>query len=99
MNSIGGVQMGREVAITKTEPWLAVKTREARQYVERFAVEAPSLSVHHAGERVGDRIDIRRDVESVKGFVIAGVDDDGEPFGIYAPTQSPDELSRTHSPR
>src|SRR5882762_10677268 len=100
MPPIGAVQMRREIAIAEAEPRLAVETRERRKHVERFVVEAPSLcAIHHAGERVGNGVDIRRDMESVEGFVVAGVNDDGQPFGIYAPDESPDELSCTHSPR
>src|ERR1700687_5928679 len=100
MHPLGAIQMGREIAIAETEPRLAVKARECAEHVERFAFEAPSLrAIHYAGERVSDGIDIRRDVEPVKGFVVAGVNDDGQPFRIYAPDESPDELSCTHSPR
>ena len=92
--------MRGEVAIAESEPGLAVKALERRQHVERFALEAPALrAIHRARERVGHGVDIGRDVQAVKGFVVAGVDDDGQPRGIDAPNESPDELSRTHSPR
>ena len=63
------------------------------------AIRVEGQVLDGAGERVGDGVDIGRHVESVKGFVVAGVDDDGQPFRIYAPDESPDELSCTHSPR
>ena len=92
--------MRGEVAIAKSEPRLAVKALERRQRVERFAVEAPALrAIHRVRERVGHGVDIGRDVQAVEGFVVAGIDDDSQPRGIDAPNESPDELSRTHSPR
>ncbi len=92
--------MRGEVAIAESEPRLAVKALERRQHVEGFALEAPSLcAIHRARERVGDGVDVGRDVQPVKGLVVAGVDDDGQPRGIDTPNQPADELSRTHSPR
>src|SRR6202041_2069443 len=80
--------MSSEVAIAETEPRLAVEALERREHVERFAVEAPALrAIHRARERVGDGVDIGRDVQPVKAFVVAGVDDDGQPREIDTPTR------------
>src|ERR1700687_4118952 len=100
IEALRAVKMGREVAIAKIEPGRTVKTRECAERVEGFALESPSVrAADHTRERINDRVDIRRDVEPIEVFVIAGVDHDAQVARVNASNQSADELSRTHSPR
>src|SRR5271166_4857421 len=100
MHPLCAIEMSGEVAIAKAEPRFAVETLERCEHVERLALESPTLrAIHRARERIGDGVDVGRDAKPVEDFVVAGVDNDGQPRGIYSPNDSPDELSRTHSPR
>src|SRR5215472_13753217 len=92
--------MRREIAIAKPKPRLVIEALERRERVERLALETPFLrAIHYPRERIGDRVDIRRDVQPVELFVVARVDDDGQPRRIDSTNESAEELSRTHSPR
>ena len=50
--------------------------------MEGFAAEAPAfLRVDDAGQGVGDDVEVGGDFQTVKGYVVAGVDDGGEAAG------------------
>jgi hypothetical protein len=54
---------------------------------------APStLATEHAGEHIGDGVDVGRNVETPPEQVIAGVDDQRDVFGGHDLAQSVDEL-------
>ena len=63
--AFGAIEMGREVAVAEIEPRLAVKTSERAERVEGLALETPAVGlIDDAGERIGDGVNVRRDVES-----------------------------------
>ena len=97
---LGAIEMGREVAVAKIEPGLAVEPAERVERVEAFAFEAPAmLAIDDTGECIDDGVNVGRDVETIKVLVVAGIDDDGHLARIDALDQAAEELSRTHPPR
>ena len=72
--------MRREVAVAEAEPRLLAVALEHLRGRERLAREAPApLAIVDAGERVHDRVVVRRDEQPVALDVVRRVDDDDEP--------------------
>src|ERR1700677_2729200 len=92
--------MGRKVTVAEIEPGLAVVASQGFERVEALALEAPAVGlVDDAAQRIGDGIDIRRDVESKELLVVTGVHDYREAARIDPEDEAAQELSCTHSPR
>src|SRR5215831_8905638 len=71
--------MDAEVAVAEREPGLAVERAHGVERVPRLSGAPPAaLLVVEPGERVEDRVEIRRDVEPQHLDVVADIPDDGD---------------------
>src|SRR5579863_2631440 len=92
--------MGRDIAIAQIEPGLAEEAAERIEGMETLVREAPTVgAIHDAAERVDDRVNVGRDVQSVKLLVVSRVDDDVQQPRVEAADQPADKLSGPHPPR
>ena len=85
--------MRGEVAVAEAEPRLGAEVAHGLEAAEGLAREAPApLDIEPAGERVGDRVEVGRDVESPDLGVVAGVADDGQVARVHDGRQASEEL-------
>src|SRR5215475_11615082 len=85
--------MNGQVTIAGVEPDGLPQLSHVLQAEEGVALDAPSaLTAQHAGESIGNRVEVGRNVESPPEQVITGVDDDCELFGRDHLAQAVDEL-------
>ena len=86
------MQVRREVTVTDAEPRLVAEACDRVEPPEGVAAQPPAaLFVHLARERVGDNVRVRRDVQTVEPFVVAGVDDRREALLRDSERQRPEE--------
>ena len=77
--AFGPEEMGGQVTVTEPEPALAAQLGQFLHHRPRLAGHAPSgLAIVHAGQGVGDRVQVGADVETVEDGVVAGVDHGGD---------------------
>ena len=75
--------MRRQIPVTEAEPSVARIAVEKAEALERVVRDAPTLfRVRHAGERIGDCIEVGRDRKAVEFEVVAGVADNGDLAGV-----------------
>ena len=86
-------QVHGEVAVAGVEPCGLAELSHGLQAEEGVAFHAPSaLAAQHAGEHIGDGVDVGGNVEAPPEQVIAGVDDQGDFFGGHDLAEAVDEL-------
>src|SRR5215469_105583 len=74
------MNMGGEVTVTEQEPVLIAIASQLLHRIVGIVANAPTVCFfNQSSERVGDDIDIGRDMQSVEVAVIAGIDYGGEP--------------------
>jgi len=72
----GAEEVGGQVAIAQTEPALAPEAGQFLHHGPALSHDAPAgLPIVHAGQRVGDRVQVRTDMEAVENRVVTHVDD------------------------
>src|SRR5262249_1469065 len=86
--------MSRQVAVAKVKPAFGLRVAEELfEAVESVAGQTPTVfGVDHPGQRVGDNVQVRRDVQPEHLDVIARVDDDRDLFGRRDPAQPVEEF-------
>ncbi len=78
------MDVGGEVAVAEVEPIGAAEVGQALERVKCFSAKTPAFGrIHNPGEGVGDDVQVRRDFQSVKNDVIAGVNDDGQVSRVH----------------
>jgi hypothetical protein len=92
--------MDRQVAIAQQEPCIRAEPPEHLQRVISIAANTPALRLlDDARERVGDDVEVGRDIEAVQRDVVAGVDDGHDLFRRHDLHQSFEEAGRAHAAR
>ena len=77
--SLGAVEVRREVAVAQAEPRRAAEPAELVHDAPGLAGQSPpGHLVVERGERVGDRVEVRADRQAVQDEVVADVDHRGE---------------------
>src|SRR5205814_6196880 len=85
-------EMEPEIAVAELEPGLAAEPLDRVEGVPGLLRAAPSaLLVSQAGERVEQRVQVRRDVEAVHLEVVADIGDHGQVTRRHDLTQRPPE--------
>src|SRR5215831_6308547 len=85
--------MHREVAIACVEPCRFAELPHCLQAKEGVAFDAPSaLAAQHAGEDVGNRVNIWRDVETPPHQIVACVHHESDLFGGHDLPQAIDKF-------
>ena len=76
---LGAHEVRGKVAVAEAEPGVLASRGERVDHGPALVREPPAaLLVVEAGQRVGDGVVVRPDLESVPLQVVAGVDDDGQ---------------------
>src|SRR5215831_2023242 len=85
--------MHRQIAVAGMEPCRLAELHHRLQAKEGIALHAPSaLAAQHAGEHVGDRIDVGRDVKSPPHQIVARIHYQRDVFRRHDLAQSVDKL-------
>src|SRR3984885_5733136 len=88
--------MNRKVAIAKAEPVLAAERRKRFHERPCFVLPAPTkLRIIEAGERVHQRVGVRRDMQTKMLKIIADIGDDEQILRLDDPAQAQRELGAT----
>ena len=90
-----------QVAIAEAEPGGRAIALEHRRRVPGLVAHAPaSVVVGQPGERVHDRVEVRRDMQAVELEVVAGIDDDAqrEPGRRATRSRAPCAHRQSHRP-
>ena len=89
----GALDVEGYVAVAQTEPGLAAELFQRLHEGPGFVVAAPAkLAVGHAGQRIGDCIDVGGDGQAEMLEIVAGVDDDQQVLGGHDARQAEGEL-------
>ncbi len=80
--ALGAIQVRGQIHIAELKPGVGAQPPQRFQTSEAVAANAPAvLRIRQTGQRVGDRIEIGRDVQSVNLGIVGGVADDEDAFG------------------
>ncbi len=89
----GAVEVGAQVEVAQVEPRVTAVAAQRTHCLPRLACETPTgLGVVGPGERVGDRVQVRGDVQPVHDHVVAGVHHSGHlsrRHHLHQPRQKP----------
>ena len=78
------MDVGGQVSVAEVEPIGAAVGGQAFQGMKSFGAQAPAFSwIDHPRERVGDDIQVRRDLQAVEDNVVACVDDDRQKGRVH----------------
>jgi hypothetical protein len=92
----GAVQVGGQVAVAQREPRLVPEAGQLLRDGGALVVASPLLlGVHHAGQPVGDRVEIRADAKAHPLQVVTDVHDRGDAIGREDGLQPPQEAGST----
>jgi hypothetical protein len=70
------VQTDGEIEVAEPEPGVVAERREGLDQVEAIAGQAPApRRLDASGQRVGDDVEVRADLDAVEDAVVAGVHD------------------------
>ena len=96
----GALDMNRQVAIAEAEPVLAAERRERLHERPGLVLPAPSeLRVVEAGQRVHQRVGVRRDMQAEMLEIVADIGDDEQIVRRQDPAQAQRELGAADAAR
>ncbi len=73
-----------EIAVAEIEPIAAPVASEAFQGVKRVAAESPAFHrVNHSRQCVGDDVEVRGNLQTVKNDIVTSVDDDRQQAPLH----------------
>ena len=92
------VDVRRKIAVAQLKPSLGIQFTECFETLKRIAFNTPSLSrIRQARERIDNRVQIGRDVQTVHLHVITRVADDADFFGWMHSPQAIEKAGRSHA--
>ncbi len=98
--TLGAVEVCREVAVSKAKPRRSIEATERAEAGERITPDAPAgTRIGDTRERIADGVEVRGDGEPEESLVVSGVDDDGERGRISNADQAAQESRGADSAR
>src|SRR5580700_7314455 len=96
--TLGPIQVSGQIQIAELKPDVGAYPSKRLQTSEAVAANAPTvLRVRQTGQRIGDGIEVGRDVKTVNLSVIGGVADDEDALRLNYAGQSIEETRSAHS--